>query len=276
MLERIFFSTSVYALAHQIGMAQAIQEVERQIEAPDRNSLPVVRTLHRFRQLGEVGRLIDGGATYIGMARSRAFHDAYEQMKVDPNMGAWVTVDDDIEVSTPTCAAMLEALDDIVPRIVLVPYMIRAPVGVVALADGVPQLTSRLAVTLPAVFQERVVRGSAVVAKRELQFDGRLVRLPFRQGGGFGMVGINRIAMREIVEYAQTFAELRWLDGDGVQKLALFYERLEDGLWYGEDTSFFRFRVPASVSVEALLCARIVHAGLDLDLDQLGELKTTV
>src|SRR5260370_1113279 len=92
MLERIFFSTSVYALAHQIGMAQAILEVERQIEAPDRNSLPVVRTLHRFRQLGEVGRLIDGGATYIGMARSRAFHDAYEQMKLDPKMGAWVTV----------------------------------------------------------------------------------------------------------------------------------------------------------------------------------------
>jgi hypothetical protein len=295
MLERVVVSTSVYSLAHQIGIVAALQEIQRQTEAPDRNSLPVIRTIHRFRQLAEVSRHLDCGATYIGMARSRAFHVAWERMNEDPKLGAWVSLDDDIEATTSTCAAMLEALDDIVPRIVIVPYTIRAPVGVPTIADGVIEMVSRLAVTLPAIFQERNVIVRAEVAKRPLELTARLVRLPPRQGGGFGMVGMNRIAMREIVDFAKEETpagpkqwrddddhqppaqlDLRWLDGDGVEKLALFYERLEDGLWYGEDTSFFRYRVPEIVSVEALLCGRIVHAGLELNLDELGELRTNV
>jgi hypothetical protein len=277
MLKQVFVTTSVYALAHQLGMLQAIQEVTRQIEAPDRNSLPVVRTIARLRMLAEVGLGVDGGATYIGMARSRAFHSAFES-----GLAGWVTLDDDIEVTSSTCAAMLEALDDVVPRIVLVPYYIRAPQGVPSLADGVPELAARLAITLPAIFQERTIRfyhGQKLAIEGADFATARLVKLPPRQGGGFGMVGMNRRAMEEIVEHAKTFPDresLRWLDGDGIEKLALFYERLEDGLWYGEDTSFFRYRVPESVSVEALLCGTIVHAGLPLNLDKLSELKTTV
>jgi len=62
--------------------------------------------------------------------------------------------------------------------------------------------------------------------------------------------------------------DLTWFDY-GEKKLAIFYERLEDGLWYGEDSSFFRFRVPESVTVEALLVGTVLHGGVPLTLSTL-------
>lgn len=268
MLTQVFLTTSVYALAHQIGMLEAIRQVNEQIRQPSRDSLPAVRTIARFHKLtsdaaedGGIGYLVDGGATYIGMARSRMFHEAFKSGM------AWVTVDDDIEATTPLCMAMLEALDDLLPRVVVVPYMMRVPVDQVKIADGVPSTAARLAVTLPAIFEERRLPIKTGGPMRDL---ARLVKMPRGYGGGFGLVGMNRRAMEEIVAAADK-TKLRWVDGDGVEKLALFYESLEDGLWYGEDTSFFRHRIPESVSVEALLCGSIVHAGISLDLDKLGE-----
>jgi hypothetical protein len=269
MLTQVFLTTSVYALAHQIGMLEAIKQVNEQIRQPTRDSLPAVRTIARFHKLttdaspeGGIGYLVDGGATYIGMARSRMFHEAYQSWM------AWITVDDDIEATMPLCQAMLEALNDLVPRVVIVPYMMRVPAGQVQIADGLPSTTTRLAVTLPAIFEERQVRFNDLGGG--ISRLARLVKMPKGYGGGFGLVGMNRAAMKAIVDAADP-AKLRWVDGDGVEKLALFYESLEDGLWYGEDTSFFRHRIPESVSVEALLCGSIVHAGVSLDLDRLGE-----
>jgi hypothetical protein len=161
---------------------------------------------------------------------------------------------------------MLEALDDLVPRVVIVPYMMRVPAGQAQIADGLPSTTTRLAVTLPAIFEERAIRFNVDKVSRL----ARLVKMPKGHGGGFGLVGMNRLAMQAIVDAADK-TKLRWIDGDGAEKLALFYESLEDGLWYGEDTSFFRHRIPEGVSVEALLCGSIVHAGVSLDLDKLGE-----
>jgi hypothetical protein len=86
-------------------------------------------------------------------------------------------------------------------------------------------------------------------------------------GGGFGFVGINRPAIEAIAASAEeeSAPPLVWFD-DGVRKLAVFYERLEDGLWHGEDSAFFRYRIPDGVSVEALLVGSCSHAGVPLNL----------
>lgn len=252
MLKQVFVSTAVYAMAHQLGMQGAIAEVARQTGAPDKDSLPVVRTITRLANLCEVGLHVDGGATYIGMMRSRAFHEAYKS-----GLPGWITLDDDIECTHATAWAMLEALDDPLPRIVLCPYMMRLP-------DEI----NRLALTVPTI---RIERGFQIerdgTRGERMREQVKLIELPKGHGGGMGMVGFNRRAMEEIVKAAPP--EITWFDSDGVEKLALFFERLEDGLWWGEDTSFFKWRVPATVSVEALLVGTVSHAGIPLDLSKL-------
>jgi len=248
MKKSFFVSTSVYALAHQLSSMQAaLVEVSRQLDAPGKDSLPVVRTITRLRNLeAELMLHVDGGATYIGQARSRAFHEALKSGL------PWISIDDDIDVTTACAAAMLDAIDDpIAPRIVVTPYYTRD--------NDAPMLT----MTLPLVRSETVRNGA------------RLLQLPPGSGGGFGFVGINRPAMVAIAEYAETIrasrvseSDLSWFD-HGERKLAIFYESLEDGLWYGEDTSFFRYRIPPGVTVEALLVGVVVHAGVPLDLGKL-------
>ncbi len=239
MKRRVFVSSSVYALAHQIGMQAAVDDVMRQLDAPGKDSLPFVRTLVKLRNLDvELALHVDGGATYIGMARSRAFHEAMKSGL------PWISLDDDIEVTTDAAAAVVDAItsDESVARVVLVPYYTRDAAS--------PALT----VTLPIVRHERECNGA------------RFVTLPAGQGGGFGMVGINRLAMQRIHDHADP--ELTWFDY-GERKLALFYEKVEDGFWYGEDNSFFKFRVPSSVTVEALLTGTVVHGGVPLKLSTL-------
>jgi len=240
----VFVSTAVYALGHELGMVEALSEVGRQLQKPDRDSLPVVRTIARLQALADVQLHLDCGATYIGMMRSRAFHEAYES-----GWPAWISLDDDIEATTATCVAMLEALEDTAPRIIVVPYLMRMPKGE----------DPKLAVTLPEIRIVRHYRGA------------RLALMPNGSGGGFGFVGMNRAAMHAVVEALGPGAHIsQWIDGDGKRKHALFYEILDDqGLWYGEDTSFFKYRVPTAVTVEALLVGRIMHAGEPLDLDKL-------
>jgi hypothetical protein len=254
MLKKAFVTTSIYALAKQLGQQGAIDEFKRQLNAPGKDSMPVVRTIHRLAKASPDMQLpmqVDGGATYIGMARSRAFHVAYKS-----DAPCWIALDDDIETTQDTCIAMLEALDDVLPRIVLTPYYERS-------GDDSPRLTC----SMPLIRQERTVPG------------GVALKLAPGTGGGFGFVGMNRAAMAAVIEQAQResalaragapdYLDLRWFD-NGEEKHALFYERLEDGLWWGEDTSFFKWRVPESVSVEALLVGTVVHAGVPLNLASL-------
>src|SRR5258708_1095375 len=259
MLKQVFVSTAVYALAHSLGMQGALDEVARQCKEPSRESLPVVRTITRLANLCEVGLHVDGGATYIGMMRSRAFHEAYKS-----GLPGWITLDDDIECTHATAWAMLEALDDPLPRIVLCPYMMRLP-------DAI----NRIALTVPTIRIERSfpIERDAFKIEREgtggerVREQVKLIELPKGHGGGMGMVGMNRRAMEEIVQAAPP--EIQWFDSDGVEKLALFFERLEDCLWWGEDTSFFKWRVPATVTVEALLVGTVSHGGIPLDLSKL-------
>lgn len=236
----VFVTTAVYALGRQLGMAGALQEFTRQLEKPGKDSLPVVRTIYRIRHLTDIGLHVDCGATIIGHMRSRAFHAAYESA-----WNGWISLDDDIDVTTETCTAMLDAIHlDAGPRIIVVPYMMRTP----------ETIHPKMSLTFPKVRIEREWNGA------------RFLRLPPGEGAGFGMVGMNRAAMEAIVAAAP--ADLRWIDGDGDKKLALFRDELVNGFWYGEDTSFFR-RVPATVTVEALLTGHVVHGGITTQLSKL-------
>jgi hypothetical protein len=252
-VRKAYVTTSVYALAHQIGMQQAVDEVGRQIHAaaspillpgePASPPLPCVKTIRRLAAFCEASISVDAGATYIGQARSRAFHQAFTS-----GLPAWVMIDDDIEVNAACAAAMIEALDDLAPRIILTPYLNRAP-------DADQRV--ELACNLASVRSYRTLKEGGI----------KLLHHERGQGGGLGFAGMNRAAMEAIA--AACPPELAWVD-DGVQKRALFYERVEDGLWWGEDTSFFRWRVPAEVSVELLLTGGIRHGvGPALELSSL-------
>jgi len=246
-MNQAFVTTAIYALGKQLGVVEAEKEWQRQLQKPTLQSLAVVRTIARFHAIcekagGGIGVTADIGAAIVGQMRSRCFHRA-----VNSDLPAWISVDDDIEASTETCAALLEAIDDVQPRIVLVPYLLRTT----AASDP------KLSVTLPLVRQTRDVGGA------------HLVTLPTGTGGGFGLVGMNRQAMHSMVLAHSGDQSLFWNDeDDGGEKLALFHDLLEQGIWWGEDTSFFR-RVPREISVEALLTGNINHAGLTLHLERL-------
>jgi hypothetical protein len=249
-MKNAFVSTAIYALGRQLGMAAALIEFQKQMAEPTPQSLPVIHTIRRLRELADIQLSVDCGATIIGQMRSRCFHAAYES-----GWDCWISLDDDVEASEQTCAHLLDAIDDpFHPRIVIVPYMMR-------MADS---LNPRLCMTMPLV---RVLRAVTRVYGAETHA-AKLLAFPPGTGGGFGMVGMNRAAMKCIVETQSDCEPLRWVDGDGTEKLALFHDMLIDGLWYGEDTSFFR-RVPPWVSVEALLSGNIAHAGIPLDLETL-------
>src|SRR4030042_5060890 len=115
----LFVTSSFYALGHGVGMAPAMRQIRLQLEAPDRNSYPAVRTIARWRTLDEVTLRIDTGGTYLGKVRSRAFHDALAS-----GADYWVTVDDDVEATTVTLRWLLEAVR-ISDGVCMVPYLLR-------------------------------------------------------------------------------------------------------------------------------------------------------
>jgi len=236
---KLFVSTAVYALGRQLGMEAALAEMQVQLDKPGTESLPCVRTIHRLRQLVDVELFVDCGATCIGKARSRAFHEAYER-----GLEAWISVDDDVEVTLETCRALVECVDEACPRIIVVPFMTRGPTG-----------GARLNITMPLVRSEREFRGA------------KLLNLVSR-GHGFGMVGMNRLAMAAVVAAWAEDDEIDFVDDDGQLKLALFHDMLGGKRWLGEDFSFFA-RVPRDVSIEALLVGTSSHGGLPLDLGRL-------
>jgi hypothetical protein len=244
MISDVFVSTAIYALTKQLGVRDALVEWQKQVSSsdPGKETLPVVRTIAHLRRFCDnVGVLPDLGGTIIAQMRSRCFARAHE-------LGIpWISVDDDIEASPKACSAMLDALDDVQPRIVLAPYLQRINVS----------NEMRISVSIPK-FRDVRSRGLAY-----------LVALPVGHGGGFGFVGMNKHAMDRMALAHAGDQSLVWNDeDDGGKKLALFHDLLEGGMWFGEDTSFFR-RVPREISVEVLLNGEINHAGSVLHLEKL-------
>jgi len=237
----LFVSSQFYALGRQLGIARAMRTINLQIECPDSESLPAVRTIWRLRQIEPIQLRIDTGATCIAKTRSRAFHDALAATECD----VWVAVDDDIECTLETCQALIEAVRSS-NGICIAPYLLR---------QGSSDEPLRLSVDK---------HSCQLNNPRRLPNGGQVVR---GIGGGFGLVAMTKLAMIKIA--ADNDGEL-WNDDDGIQKLAIFREQLENRLWWSEDLSFFR-RVPSDVQIEVLITGRTMHGEEYLDLSNIGE-----
>jgi GT2 family glycosyltransferase len=239
---KLFASTILYAAGKSLGMVGALNAFKMQLEKPGSESWPVSRALARLQHLADVQLFVDTGGTCIGKGRARAFHEALES-----DCDAWVSLDDDVEVTTDCAASMIEVLsDELAARVVVVPFVLR---GV-----GSPLLTQarRVNVNLPLIRTERFVAGA------------KLQPLERGTAAGFGMVGMNRRALARIAEHHKEL----FLDDDGRVKLALFHDELADGKWYGEDVSFFR-SLPDDIELDALLVGTSLHAGETLELGKL-------
>jgi hypothetical protein len=251
----IFISLSVYALAKELGADDAVAEVHRQLAElaslgpsakPVGEYLPACKAIARLRLLEEIELRVDAGATCIGKARSRAFH-AFRKSAAS----TWVSIDDDVDATTQTLGWLLEAVARSLPptpRICLAPCLLRGP-----------RQEPTLNVELPQVVLHRKLSGGGLVRNCN--------------GGGFGLVALNRAAVDHIVVSVESNGrpELGWLDDDKEAKIAVFHDELSGGQWWGEDRSFFR-RVPKGVDVECLAAGVVAHDGAVLDLSKVPEL----
>jgi hypothetical protein len=255
---KIFATSPCYVLGKELGPVEGLAEAQRQLQAPDRESLQCIRTLTRLATLADCQVRIDTGGTLIGKVRSEHFHDA-----LNSDADAWVTVDDDVECTLETLDYLLGAVwDPIAPRVVTAPCLMR--VGQERRAD----------VQFPAVVQTREfpsLSGKSVKL-------GRATAMNF---GGFGLVAMNRAAMRQFEKH---WAWFTYVDHD-VTRIAAFHEildhdqaELEKGTgpvssvprrWYGEDFSFWLRCRMANIATEALVRGITFHAGHAMNLNDL-------
>jgi hypothetical protein len=233
---RVCVTVSAYALGKRLGLERAMRELERQIQAPDKESLPAARCIARLRRFADLVVRADTGGTLLGQVRSRHAHEAWR-------VGAdvWISIDDDVEATTPTLRDMLEAVSSALPRIVVAPCVLRA--------DG----RSVVNIDIPRI----------VTTERFLSSGAKL--RPIR-AAGFALVAMNRAALEAVREACE---HLRFQDADGEQRIALFHDELVGGEWLSEDLAFFR-RVPKHVTVEALLTGYTSHAGQPLSLEEVA------
>ena len=237
----ILASVITYELSKRIGKPaaqklfneQIAQVVDRPGEEPCCKAVNVVRRLRKLAGEGQVACLQDAGGTSIGHARSRAFSIALQGSQVD----VWLSCDDDTECDADTLRHLFGALDPAEPQIIVVPCWLR-------------QETPVVNITLdPEAVLDRVSKSGA-----------RLRRALY---GGFGIVAMTRAAMLEI---AETWSDLTYVDDDGAPRLGVFCEYIRNGWWLREDYAFFS-RVPPHVRIEALLTGVTNHDGKILRLD---------
>lgn len=226
----VFFSTMLYALGKDLGIEGAIAEFLRQLEEPDTDSLNVVRTLGRLRTLAAVGIYQDNTATCIAKARSRAFHAAH-QSEAD----VWISCDDDVECTLEVLNLLLDATVAVTPRIAFVPTTLR----------GNEQMAS-VKFALAGALSSRSRSWSPIVEC------------------GAGLFCANRAALDTL---ARGFDHLKFRDHDGVQKVGLFVETIDNGEWVGEDIAFCRRAALAGVDLVGITAGHSRHgnaAPLDL------------
>lgn len=235
----IFFATHLYTLGWQLGIDEATAEFKRQVDDPNEDSLPCVRTLARLRELDDCQLWFDTGSTRIGHSRSLAFADGLSSL-----CDIWFTCDDDCEADTATLQAMLDAVRDQL-GICVAPYFTR----------GSATQRPTIALEFPRIFSTRTLASGAVLVRAS--------------SAGLGLTAISRRAM-SVIDLAAT-ADLRFMRGDAGQwGNAHFLERITpDGRWLGEDIAFFS-RIPDHLPIEALVTGNTVHAGQHLDLSVLA------
>ncbi len=234
----IFFSTHTYALGWAMGIDEASEELHRQIAHPDKDSLPVVRTIARLRTIDELCIWTDSGATRIAESRSRAFHQALHS-----GADVWFSCDDDCECTLDALQWMVEAVRGR-NGICIAPYWARLS------RDRLPGINCNL---------PQLAEGEKHPV-RELSNGGKVIPCNY---GGMGLVAMSRRAM---MDTADANAGHVYNDMEGEIRLAMFLEFIdEQGFWLGEDLSFFR-RLPPSVIREALITGHTNHNGRGLDL----------
>jgi len=231
----VLVTVSAYALGRSLGLERGAKELERQIHAPDRASIPAARCIGRLRHLCDLAVRADTGGTVLGQVRSRHAHEAWIR-----GADVWVSVDDDVEATTSTLYNLLEAVRGATPRIVVAPCVLRMGAGVVHVVN----------VEFPRILTpERVLASGARLRP--------IVR------AGFALVAMNRPALAAVRAVSE---HLAFVDQDGDTKLGLFHQEIRERLWLTEDFAFFS-RVPPTVQVEALLTGCTSHAGQNLVLD---------
>lgn len=267
-IEKVYCSVSTYWLGRTVGIDKSREVFARQLQLADEavrraiafgevaqpDVLPCVHTITGLRSLVDQVQLAhDAGGTVIGKVRSRAFHGA-----LTSDADVWLSVDDDVDASPATLAWLLGAVDDSMPRICVAPCLLRR--GDKAIANVELYETGIERHVVPHGINPEVVGATALGSTLGV------VR-PIK-GAGFALVAVNRAAL-ECLRADWDIPEMRYLDDDGVTRIALFHDQLEGGKWWGEDRSFFR-RVAASkmVTVEALLTGETAHAGMVLELER--------
>ena len=250
MNRTIICSTMVYALGKELGLDGGLEEWQRQMAEPGTDSLPVVRMLSRVGRFAanpppsfvprsfapaslapplEVGVHVDIASTYIARSRSRAFHAA-------KGADFWFACDDDVEASQGTVASLFEAADVPTPRVVFLPCYLRG----------------RSVVGVKFATGARVRGMVAPVA-------------PIDWAATCCFVA-NRAALQLL---DRTCQHLKYLDDDGVHRLALFFEMLDQGRWLTEDYSFCVRAGLAGVELVALMTGLSRHAEQPLQIEQL-------
>ncbi len=233
----ILFSTMLYALGKELGLEGGNAEWERQLRETSSDSLPVARFLARVRSsrdADEVAVYADMAATSIAKARSRAFHAAR-------NADLWIACDDDVEADTTAIAALMDAVETSLPRIAFLPCYLR---------------------------------GREVVGCKFLPLTGSAPNDDYGRHSVLRRIEhsatcafvANRAALQLL---GRSFEHLRYLDDDGVHRLALFLEVLEQGRWYGEDIAFCQRAALAGIELVAITKGVSSHDGQVLNLAQL-------
>lgn len=268
MQKRIYTSMSSYMAGRLLGIRRGTFELNRMLQELAQGDskrtrhitvqgeerivddcwVPALRSINSLRHLAELELRLDCGATSIAKSRSRHFTAAFES-----ECSAWLTIDDDVEVSIESLAWLLTAIEwdnpGASPRVCIVPCLLRE--------QGVANVEWSPIYSVRRVDHPKYPHGQVRAAAR----------------GGFGCVAMNRAAIEAIANAAGR----EWLDNDGTLKFAPFREKWEAGgnlgglgcKWHGEDVSFFE-RLPARVQVEALSIGESLHAGYGLDFGELG------
>jgi hypothetical protein len=243
----LFVSTMAYVMGKLLGMREAADRFNLEVQNPTRECMPAVRAFWRLRKIDTMVAYVDTAATYIGKGRSRAMAAFLECADAD----VWVSVDDDVEATLPTLRFMVEACRRS-RGICHVPTLKRQPSGLPAMSDTwVRSVTGLIVRPIDNVL---IVGGMGGAESAELDRRGAVVAFDH---AGFGLTAIHRDALQMFVP--------NWDDDDGKSKAAVFFPIFENRHWYEEDFAFYK-RLPSNVARECLVTGDSFHDGQHLDL----------
>lgn len=235
----VFVSTLTYELGKRHGIEGAALEFQRQLEFPDRSSLPVARLISRLRTLHDV-QVYHGAGTYLPKARSRAAHAAWAS-KAD----YWLMCDDDVECN-------LVALEQLFAAV------------------GAPD--QRRAAVLPCLMRGTTAEQNTVNVQWAYQINEPMALGVVRRArrAGTGCMVLSREALDRTVLAAELTTDFWRDDADGLNKAPLFQTIItEEGQWLGEDFSFCERLWRADVELVGILTGVSMHAGNALALEAL-------